>query len=145
MRRHALVSVFALALVASFARADDKSSPKEIVGTWTPVTAELGGQKYPQNILDMTKLVIGEGTYLVTIGEQRDEGTLVYDNNQTPKAMDVKGGKGGNEGKTYPCIYELKGDTLRICYNLGGKTRPTEFKTEKGTKLYLVTYKRDKK
>ena len=37
------------------------------------------------------------------------------------------------------------GDTLRICYDLSGKSRPAEFKTEKGTQLFLVTYKREKR
>ena len=41
-------------------------------------------------------------------------------------------------------IYELNGDTLRICYDLSGSKRPTEFKTAAGTKLYLVTYNRKK-
>jgi hypothetical protein len=34
------------------------------------------------------------------------------------------------------------GDTLRVCYDLSGKSRPTEFKTKEGTRLFLVTYKR---
>ena len=38
----------------------------------------------------------------------------------------------------------LKGDTLRICYDLSGATRPTEFKSIAGTKLYLVAYNRKK-
>ena len=55
------------------------------------------------------------------------------------------GVKGPNKGKTFPAIYELAGDTLRVCYDLSGKKRPTEFKTKADTKLYLVTYKRKKK
>jgi uncharacterized protein (TIGR03067 family) len=58
--------------------------------------------------------------------------------------MDVKGTKGPNKGKTFPAIYEVKGDTLRVCYDLDGKERPREFKTEKGKKYFLVTYERDK-
>lgn len=59
--------------------------------------------------------------------------------------MDVTGTDGPNKGKTIPAIYELDGDTLRICYDLSGKECPKEFKTEKNTKLYLVTYKKDKR
>jgi len=36
------------------------------------------------------------------------------------------------------------GDTLRVCYDLSGKSRPTEFKTKEVTQLFLVTYKREK-
>ena len=35
-------------------------------------------------------------------------------------------------------------DTLRICYDLSGKARPSEFKTTKETQLFLVTYQREK-
>jgi hypothetical protein len=34
----------------------------------------------------------------------------------------------------------LKGDTLRVCYNLGDKSRPAEFKTKQGTQHFLVTF-----
>ena len=60
-----------------------------------------------------------------------------------PKGMTVKGSEGPNKGKSFPAIYELSGDTLRICYDLSGTKRPTEFKSTAGTKLYVVTYKRN--
>ena len=56
--------------------------------------------------------------------------------------MDVIGTDGPNKGKTFLAIYELEGDMLRICYDLAGKTRPTAFATEQGTKLFLVRYRR---
>lgn len=40
-------------------------------------------------------------------------------------------------------IYELDGDTLRVCYDLSGKARPSEFKTKAETQLLLFTYKRE--
>ena len=58
--------------------------------------------------------------------------------------MEIKGTDGPNKGKTIPAIYELKDDTMRVCYDLNEKKRPTEFKTKAGTNLYLVTYKREK-
>jgi hypothetical protein len=42
----------------------------------------------------------------------------------------------------FPAIYELDGDTLRICYDLSRTKRPAEFKTLPATQLYLVTYER---
>ena len=43
--------------------------------------------------------------------------------------MTITGTEGPNHGRTFPAIYELKGDTLRICYDLSGAKRPTEFKS----------------
>ncbi len=61
-----------------------------------------------------------------------------------PKTMDIKGTKGPNKGKTFLTIYELKGDELKVCYDLSGKARPTEFATKPDTQLFLVTYRRAK-
>ena len=59
--------------------------------------------------------------------------------------MDITGTEGPNKGKTFQAIYELDGDTLKVCYDLSGKGRPTEFKTAEGTQLFLVIYTREKK
>ena len=59
--------------------------------------------------------------------------------------MDVLGTEGPNKGKTFPSIYELDGDTLKICYTLEGKDRPAGFESKEGTETLLVTYKRAKK
>ena len=78
------------------------------------------------------------------MGEHPDRGTYTIDSNTKPKSMSVTGTEGPNIGKTFPAIYELKGDTLRICYDLSGEKHPTEFKSVAATKLYLVTYNRKK-
>ena len=50
-----------------------------------------------------------------------------------------------DKGPAILAIFEPDGDTLRICYDLSGKARPTEFSTKEGTKLFLVTYKREER
>jgi hypothetical protein len=66
------------------------------------------------------------------------------DTSADPKTMDIKGVEGPNKGKTCLAIYELKDDKLTICYDLSGESRPTEFKTQPKTQLFLVTYEREK-
>jgi hypothetical protein len=39
-------------------------------------------------------------------------------------------------------VYELEGDTLRVCYPLRGGPRPTALKTGPGSGLSLVVYRR---
>ena len=89
-------------------------------------------------------MVLKDDNYLVTVGKDPDEGKCKIDPTKTPKTIDVTGVKGPNQGKTFLAIYELKGDDLRVCYDLSGKQRPTEFKSAEGTQLFLVTYKRQK-
>ena len=115
-----------------------------IDGTWLPVEAELGGQKFPDEVLKTLKLTMSDGKYTVKAGKQVDKGTVKLEPTAKPKAMDITGTEGPNKGKTFLAIYELKDDTLRICYDLAGKKRPTEFKTVKDTQQFLVSYKREK-
>ena len=93
-------------------------------------------------VLKVISLKLEDGKYEVFVGDEPDRGTYTVDSTAQPKSMTVTGTDGVNRGKTFPAIYELKGDTLRICYDLSGAKRPTEFKSIAGTKLYLVTYNR---
>jgi uncharacterized protein (TIGR03067 family) len=77
-------------------------------------------------------------------GERSDYGTWTIDTSKNPKQMTITGTNGPNAGKTFPSIYKLDGDALQICYDLSGAKHPTEFKSVKETRLYLVNYKRQK-
>lgn len=139
--------VLALSLVLLFplvARSGDGKDGDALQGTWVPTAAELGGVPYPDEVRNVIKLVVKDDTYTVTVGEQVDHGTVKLNPEAQPKQMDITGTEGPNQGKTIPAIYEQDGDTLRVCYDLSGQSRPTEFKTDKGTQLFLVTYQREK-
>jgi uncharacterized protein (TIGR03067 family) len=137
------LAVLAMVSIVAVSRGDEAADDaKKMEGTWLPKTAEFGGQPFPDEIRKMMKLVLKDGEYTVTVGDKPDRGKVKLDSSAKPKAMDVEGTEGPNKGKTLPAIYKLSGDTLTICYNLGGKERPTEFKTKPGTKLFLVTYER---
>ncbi|HEV3444544.1 MAG TPA: TIGR03067 domain-containing protein [Gemmataceae bacterium] len=115
-----------------------------IDGAWLPSSAELGGKQFPDEVRKTIKLVIKDDKYTVTVGTAVDQGTVKLDPSAKPKALDITGTEGPNKGKKIPAIFERNGDTLRVCYDLSGKSRPTEFKSEAGTQLFLVTYKREK-
>jgi uncharacterized protein (TIGR03067 family) len=114
-------------------------------GEWIPVKAELAGKPMPDVVLKTISLKLIKNEYEVLVAGKSDKGTWTIDPAAKPKGMKVTGVKGPNAGKTFPAIYELVADTLRVCYDLSGAKRPTEFKTKANTKLYLVTYKRKKK
>jgi uncharacterized protein (TIGR03067 family) len=115
-----------------------------IEGTWLPSAAELGGKAFPDEVRKTIKLVVKGDRYTVTAGKQIDQGTVKLNPKAKPKTLDITGTEGPNKGKTILAIYEQDGDTLRVCYDLSGKSRPTEFKTTADTQLFLVTYKREK-
>ena len=124
--------------------ADPPDDAKAVEGTWKPVKAELAGQPIAEAILKSISLKLASGKFDVSVGGAPDKGIYMLDSTSKPKGMTIIGTEGPNHGKTFPAIYELKGDTLRICYDLSGAKRPAEFKSIAGTRLYLVTYSRQK-
>lgn len=123
---------------------DDQKEVKAMEGTWLPSTAELGGKPFPEETRKIMKLIMENGKYTVMVGTSPDKGTVEYDSSKKPKEMTIKGTEGPNKGKTILAIYEISNDTLRVCYDLSGKARPTEFKTSENPLHFLVTYKREK-
>ena len=121
-------------------KAQDRNT---IEGTWILVSAELAGKKLPDQGLKDTRLILSDGHYTY----QNDQGTYKLLPSEEPyaaKSMDITGTAGPNKGKTFLAIYELTGDTLRICYDLEGKLRPREFTTLLGTRQFLAVYTKAK-
>jgi uncharacterized protein (TIGR03067 family) len=145
MRRKFLSALAVAAFLTAPARTEDaKEDLKMLQGTWVPTAAEMGGQKLPDDSLAAIKLTLKDDRYTVQVGKATDQGTVKLDPAKKPKEMDITGTEGPNKGKTILAIYELSGDTLKVCYAMEGKERPTEFKTKPDTKLFLATYKREK-
>ncbi len=114
-------------------------------GEWKPVKAVLAGRPLSDSLLNVITLKLNNGTYQVLVGNQPDKGTYTLDSVGMPRGMTITGTEGPNRGRTFPAIYDIRKDTLRICYDLTGAKRPAEFKSEPGTMLYLVTYNRVRK
>jgi len=118
------------------------------VGVWKPVTADLGGAKLPDSVIQGMTLTLTAETYEATIadGQETDKGTYKLDENANPKRITITSTDGPNPGKIQLAIYEIKdASSLRICYDLTGQEFPREFKSEQGTQLFLVDYQRQKK
>ncbi|HTK74118.1 MAG TPA: TIGR03067 domain-containing protein [Gemmataceae bacterium] len=144
MIRHCVASVVLVSLLITPARGDEKAELKKLEGTWLPTTVQQNGRNWPDEQVKGLKLVIADGKYTVTVSGNDDKGTLKVDPNAKPATMDIVGTDGPNKGRTIPAIYDLSADTLKICYGLGVETRPTQFESKPGTRLLLITYKREK-
>jgi uncharacterized protein (TIGR03067 family) len=143
MKQLFCIDLAVAASLGAFA-AESSDDAKAVQGNWKPVKAELAGQPMPDTILKSISLKLDHGKYEVFVGTEPDRGTYTLDSAAKPKGMTITGTEGPNHGRTFPAIYELQGDTLRICYDLSGAKRPAEFKSIAGTQLYLVTYQRQK-
>jgi uncharacterized protein (TIGR03067 family) len=142
--KYLIVLLLPLAVALTAFASDKAGDFKDIQGTWLPTKAEIGGKSMGNDFIASTTLTLADGKYEVFAAGTPDKGAYAIDPALKPKSMDITGTEGPNAGKKIPAIYELRGDTLRICYGLGGRARPTEFKSPPGTQDFLVIYMRKK-
>ena len=72
-------------------------------------------------------------------------GTQKLDPSKSPKTIDVTMTEGPSKGTVMLGIYEIDGDTLKVCFDPHGKKRPTEFKSAPGSQTFVNVHKRVKK
>jgi uncharacterized protein (TIGR03067 family) len=115
-----------------------------IQGTWQIEKFDLGGGPGgpPAEEVAKMKLVFKESKVAAVRGSDAKPDEIDYkiDASTTPKALDLI-----ENGRPMLAIYELDGDTLKICMSEGGQkgVRPSEFKTD-GKNTAVITLKRVK-
>jgi uncharacterized protein (TIGR03067 family) len=150
MPRFALPLSVVVTLVAatmSGAGGEKKAIPKESPdGTWVVVGMEQNGVKVPADALEKLslKLTIKGEDYTVTMaGKVADKGTSKVDRQKKPNTADIKSEEGPNKGKTILAIVAVDGDTMKACYDMENKGRPTKFAAQEGSGHTLILYKRE--
>jgi uncharacterized protein (TIGR03067 family) len=152
MRRFAgscfvVVSLLAAA-VSALAGEKTEKQKKGPDGTWVAVGMEQNGMKLAAEVLEKMslKLTLRGEQYTVTMaGTVADKGTSKINTQKKPNTADIKSEEGPNKGKTILAIVEVDGDTMKACYDMAGKGRPTEFATKEGSGHTLILYKREAK
>jgi uncharacterized protein (TIGR03067 family) len=142
MTNRVLLVLAAGVLVAA---AEPKDDQKKMQGDWHVVGMERGGQKAPEEDLkklDMRLTIDGNKFKYTVGGKASDEGTFTLSKDNQLDAVGTN--PDGKEHKTVG-IYEIKGDTMRVCLVPDGETRPEKFATKEGEKTMILTYKRAKK
>jgi uncharacterized protein (TIGR03067 family) len=151
--RIALVTFLcALGVIASGgsgSRADDKADVqkelKKFQGAWTFELVVAGGKEIPAAEFKGMTVTFEGDKYTVKKGDEViQSATQKLDPSKSPKAFDATVAEGPNKGAVLLCIYEISGDTLKVCFDPEAKKRPTQFKSESGSQT-LVVHKRVKK
>jgi uncharacterized protein (TIGR03067 family) len=113
-------------------------------GIWEMTRAESGGEPSADLLALRVELHLTADTYHVHFaGELADRGTYSRVDPAPHTTLILLGAHGPNAGRTIPCIYQLVGDLLRVCYGLDGTT-PSAFVTTAASPHYLAFYRRKK-
>jgi len=126
----------------------DEAVKKELArfeGTWKFISIETEKEKITEEVLKHPRLKIMGDKFTVTDENTSYGGTFKIDPAKKPKTIDVSYTDGPEKGKTSLGIYELEGDTYKLCIDPEGKSRPTEFAAKPGSGYYLEVLKREKK
>ena len=115
--------ILALLFTAAAPHTDDQEN---IQGTWKVVSAADNGHRTPRAALRDLKFVITRDKITYKFLEKTTEWTYQLEANRKPKWIDLSGGRETNLG-----IYELEGDSLKICFAEGRKgERSTAFESK---------------
>lgn len=121
----------------------EKADRDRLQGTWMAAAAEIGGRPSKG---ETTVVFDGEQFRLLDGGKELARGTFALDEAKSPKWIDFKVPvpKGVDPADatvkvSLPGIYELDGDTFKLCW--GGDRRPTGF-ASKTPHQFFATYQR---
>jgi uncharacterized protein (TIGR03067 family) len=156
MRKYATVVSAIVSLIAGVCApamagdACEEAVAKELQafkGAWRVISKEVDGKKISEEeIKDVILTSDGSGKFSGRRGDKVFvEATARLDSAKNAKAIDVTYTEGEKKGKTVPGIYEIDGDTVRVCFSRPGDDRPSEFSAKAGSGRTLVVYKREKK
>lgn len=124
-------------------KAEVEKELKKFQGAWTFESVETGGKKLSAELFKGITVNFEGDKYTVKKGDEVVEAaTQKLDPSKSPKTLDSTVTDGPNKGMVILGIYEISGDTLKVCFDSAGKKRPTEFKTAVGSSTTLVIHKR---
>ena len=112
---------------------------RQIQGTWKFVSQEVDGK--PRTKDELAKQTItfeGDKWTVRRDGKVIQAGTHKFAPDKKPPQVDAVVTEGEDKGNTMLGIYELKGDTLRVCFDPNGKKRPTDFASKEGRMTAVV-------
>jgi uncharacterized protein (TIGR03067 family) len=127
---------------------NDDATEKEhgrFEGVWSIALIEVDGVKRPAPSFATHKVIISkDGGFAVVQGTQVTRGVFKLDVTKTPKHWDQTITQGPGKGRTFSCIYELEGDTYKLCSSYRGGDRPGEFGSAPGSGLIFQVMKRER-
>jgi len=146
LRRRAFLIVTAVFLVAGDSPKDKgtKKDMEKLLGTWSCVSGQVNGKPIQDETVKLLKLKMTADSYTTTKGDETlFVGAYRLDSTTNPKSIDIIATDGENEGKVALGIYDVDGDSCKLCYTMGVE-RPKEFASKPGSGAFFAIWKRAK-
>jgi len=93
------------------------------------VEIELGGTKIPRRAFEKDTLVLKGNRFASYVAGKLVHGEFKIDPLAKPKTIDIIFTEGPGKGHSQKGIYELDGETQKVCIAMPDRPRPTEFVT----------------
>lgn len=142
---HALIACFALVATAEPGTNALKQELDKFGGTWRFESLEIEGTKMPVEPMKNARLTCDGDRFTYVENAQESKGTFKVDPAKSPKTIEITFTAGPNKGDRLSGIYEVEGDTYRVCLAMPGKTPPTEFASKPGSGHVLEVLKRERR
>jgi uncharacterized protein (TIGR03067 family) len=148
MRLKLFLLAIASALLAADSPPDDatKKDLDKMQGDWVGASFIRDGEKADADDAQSLFRTVKDNTYTVSrFDKQIGKGTFTLDATKKPKTIDAVPAGTKDKSKTMHGIYDLNGDTLKICMAPPGKDQPTDFTAKEGSGHTLTVWEREKK
>jgi uncharacterized protein (TIGR03067 family) len=112
-------------------------------GKWACASAILNGKPLPEEAVTRIRLTLTKDRYTTERGTQiLFDSIYSVDPTRNPKQINIVAIEGEFKGKEGQGIYSARNGTLRICYTMPGRPRPTAFESKPGSETYFIIWKR---
>ena len=141
MRTLASVSVVVFLILGGAQAGDEALLKKELEalrGNWNVVKGGADQDSQPQ-------FSMVENSLQIRIGGASADFKFTVNTAKKPKEINITKMLNDGSDTSMLGIYELDGDTLKLCFDGFGKKRPTEFKAKDGSTQSNYVLKREKK
>ncbi len=145
MRRSILLLIAAGCLTAADSAKEGVAKELEkFRGTWKYTSMEQDGRPVPEAQYRAARLTIKGDRFTFALGDSTSHGTFKVDPAKKPKAIDITFTDGPDKGKTIQGVYEVTGDTYKVCLGSKANDRPKELASKADTGHVLAVLKRVK-
>jgi uncharacterized protein (TIGR03067 family) len=144
MKSHMLWVVLIVPFLAADTPTDAaKKDSEKLQGSWIMTALEVEGKALTEEKYKDVVLEIKGERYVVTTGGKSHEVTFTLDAIKSPKEIDLLFPDDPIAPKRHKGIYELEGDTFRLCKHYAAEEeRPRDFVSTSGSGRFIATWTR---